>query len=67
MQRIRVVLDVARSKGLPRGREPGLSDQGCRVLPKVRKKVKHHKAMDWRDVPAFYADLRERSPWRRRR
>ena len=31
------------------------------VLPKVKAKVKHHKAMAWQDVPAFYTDLQTRS------
>ena len=30
-------------------------------LPKVKAKVKHHKAMAWQDVPAFYADLKTRN------
>ncbi|NRB17759.1 MAG: site-specific integrase, partial [Rhodobacteraceae bacterium] len=29
-------------------------------LPKVKAKVKHHKAMDWQEIPAFYADLNTR-------
>jgi integrase len=61
MQRIRVVLDVARSKGFREGENPVSAIKAANVLPKVRKKVKHHKAMDWRDVPSFYADLRERT------
>lgn len=61
MQRIRVVLDVARSKGFREGENPVTAIKAANVLPKVRKKVNHHKAMDWRDVPAFYADLRERT------
>jgi integrase len=31
------------------------------VLPKVTTKPKHHKAMAWQDVPAFYADLKNRN------
>jgi integrase len=30
-------------------------------LPKVKAKPKHHKAMRWQDVPAFYADLKARN------
>lgn len=26
----------------------------------MKAKPKHHKAMEWRDVPAFYADLKSR-------
>ena len=31
------------------------------MLPKVKAKPKHHKAMGWRDVPTFYADLQTRN------
>ncbi|WP_246059165.1 tyrosine-type recombinase/integrase [Shimia litoralis] len=27
------------------------------MLPQVKQKVQHHKAMHWKDVPTFYADL----------
>ncbi|VAV96254.1 Phage integrase [hydrothermal vent metagenome] len=30
-------------------------------MPKVKARPKHHKAMDWRCVPAFYADLKARN------
>ena len=60
-QRIRVVLDVARSKGFREGENPVAAIRDGGVLPKVKAKPKHHKAMDWRDVPAFFADLRGRS------
>jgi integrase len=29
----------------------------ARVLPQVKQKVQHHKAMHWKDVPEFYAEL----------
>lgn len=61
MQRLRVVLDVAKSKGFREGENPVNGIKDANVLPKIRKTVKHHKAMDWRDVPAFYGDLRGRS------
>ncbi|WP_306114480.1 MULTISPECIES: site-specific integrase [unclassified Roseovarius] len=61
MQRIKTVLDVARAKGFREGENPVTAIKDAGVLPKVKKKVKHHKAMDWRDVPAFYADLRSRN------
>jgi len=35
--------------------------QDAKVLPKVTAKPKHHKAMEWKDVPAFYADLKARN------
>lgn len=60
-QRIKTVLDVARSKGFREGENPVVAIRDGQVLPKVRKKVRHHKAMHWRDVPDFYADLQGRS------
>ncbi|PWE31363.1 integrase [Maritimibacter sp. 55A14] len=60
-QRIKTVLDVARSRGFREGENPVTAIRDGGVLPKVKAKPKHHKAMDWRDVPAFYADLRGRS------
>ena len=61
MQRIKTVLDVARAKGFREGENPVTAIKEAGVLPKVKKKPKRHKAMDWRDVPAFYADLRTRN------
>lgn len=60
-QRMKVVLDVAKSKGFRSGENPvtGVKDAG--VLPKVKAKAQHHDAMPWRDVPAFYAELEGRS------
>ena len=60
-QRIRTVLDVARAKGFRDGENPVTAIKEAGVLPKVIRKPKHHKAMVWRDVPAFYADLRTRN------
>ncbi|MDI3337923.1 integrase arm-type DNA-binding domain-containing protein [Defluviimonas aestuarii] len=59
-QRIKAVLDVARSKGYRSGENPVVAIRDARVLPKIKAKAEHHKAMDWRDVPAFYADLKSR-------
>jgi len=59
-QRIKVVLDVARSKGFRSGENPVTMIKDAKVLPKVKAKVKHHKAMAWQDVPAFYGDLTSR-------
>ncbi len=61
MQRIKTVLDVARAKGFREGENPVMAIKEAGVLPKVKNKPKHHKAMDWRDVPAFYADLKSRN------
>ena len=60
-QRIKTVLDVAKSKGFRSGENPvtGIRDAG--VLPKVKAKAKHHAAMRWQDVPAFYTGLASRN------
>ncbi|EPX80252.1 tyrosine-type recombinase/integrase [Litoreibacter arenae] len=60
-QRIKTVLDVAKSKGLRSGENPVTAIKEGKVLPKVVAKPKHHKAMHWQDVPAFYAELRGRN------
>ena len=60
-QRIKTVLDVAKSKGLRSGENPVTAIKDARALPVVKAKPKHHKAMGWQDVPAFYADLKSRN------
>ncbi len=60
-QRIKTVLDVARSKGFRSGENPVTTIKEAKALPKVTAKPKHHKAMRWQDVPAFYADLKARN------
>lgn len=60
-QRIKTVLDVARSRGFRDAENPVTAVKEAGVLPKVKAKVEHHDAMPWRDVPAFYADLEGRS------
>ena len=60
-QRIKTVLDVAKSKGFRSGENPVTEIKDARVLPKVVAKPKHHKAMRWQDVPTFYADLKQRT------
>lgn len=60
LQRLRVVLDVAKSRGFREGENPVSAIKDAAVLPKQRVKPKHHDAMDWRDVPAFYSELRSR-------
>jgi integrase len=60
-QRLKTVLDVARSKGFRAGENPVTAIKEAQALPKVKVKVKHHKAMHWKDAPAFYADLKTRS------
>ncbi|MBD1204824.1 MAG: tyrosine-type recombinase/integrase [Rhodobacteraceae bacterium] len=59
-QRIKTVLDVAKSQGFRSGENPVTAIQDAQVLPKVKAKPKHHSAMAWKDVPAFYADLMAR-------
>lgn len=59
-QRIKIVLDVAKSKGFRSGENPVGAINDAKVLPKVKAKPKHHKAMRWQDVPAFYAELKTR-------
>lgn len=60
-QRLKVVLDVAGSKGLRSGENPVTAIKDAGVLPKVVKKPKHHNAMRWQEIPAFYADLSGRN------
>jgi integrase len=60
-QRIKTVLDVAKSKGFRSGENPVTAIQDAQVLPKIKTKPKHHAAMAWRDVPAFYTDLKTRN------
>ena len=60
-QRIKTVLDVARSKGFRLGENPVTAIKDAGALPKVKAKPKHHGAMRWQDVPAFYADLKNRN------
>ncbi len=60
-QRIKVVLDVAKSKGLRSGENPVTGIKDARVLPKVTAKPKHHNAMAWQDVPDFYRELKKRN------
>ena len=62
-QRIKTVLDVAKSKGLRDGENPVSAIKDAKVLPQVTTKPKHHAAMKWQDVPAFYADLKTRNAW----
>lgn len=59
-QRIKIVLDVAKSKGFRSGENPVTAIQDAQVLPKVKAKPKHHNAMAWQAAPAFYADLKTR-------
>jgi integrase len=58
--RIERVLDWAAAGELRAGPNPARWDGHLEFLLKARPKRDHHKAMPWRDVPAFMAMLRER-------
>mgnify|MGYP000309156219 FL=1 len=60
-QRIKIVLDVAKSKGFRSDENPVTAIKDAQVLPKVKAKPKHHMAMRWQEVPEFYADLKNKS------
>jgi len=60
-QRIKTVLDVGKSKGFREGENPVVTIREGKVLPKVKKKPKHHASMKWQDAPAFYNALAERT------
>lgn len=60
-QRLKIVLDVAKSKGFRSGENPVTGIKDAQALPKVKRKPKHHKAMGWPDVPSFYAELKLRN------
>ena len=60
-QRLKIVLDVAKSKGFRSGENPVTAIKDAQSLPKVKQKPKHHKAMGWQDVPSFYANLKLRN------
>jgi integrase len=59
--RIEVVLDAAKAKGLRTGENPARWRGNLNhLLPKRQKLTRgHHKALPYRDVPAFIARLRE--------
>ena len=46
-QRIKIVLDVARSKGFRTGENPVTAIKESLALPRVKAKPKHHVAMRW--------------------
>lgn len=48
-QRIKIVLDVARSKGFRSGETPVKAIKDSHALPRVKAKSKHHKAMRWQE------------------
>jgi integrase len=63
-QRIEAVLSAAKARGLRSGENPAAwKGHLDAVLPTIskRRRVEHRAAMDWRDVPAFMTELRERA------
>ncbi|MEY8116922.1 tyrosine-type recombinase/integrase [Falsihalocynthiibacter sp. BN13B15] len=52
-QRIKIVLDVARSKRFRSGENPVTVIRDAQALPKGKAKPKHHSATHWKDVPTF--------------
>ncbi|WP_281857775.1 tyrosine-type recombinase/integrase [Litoreibacter halocynthiae] len=56
-QRIKTVLDVARSKGFRSGENPVTAIKDAQVLPRVSAKPKHHKAVRWQDMPRLFEVL----------
>lgn len=60
-QRIKVVLDVAKSKGFRSGENPVTAIKDAKILPPVRVRTKHHEAMPWKEAPTFFAQLAQRN------
>ena len=62
--RIEAALAVARVRGLRTGDNPAAYQNNLElILPQVsrRARVRHHPAMAWRDLPAFFPELRKRT------
>jgi hypothetical protein len=57
-QRIATVFDDAKGKGHIAGENPVAGVSASLKSNKRTRKVKHHAAMDYRDLPAFMARLR---------
>jgi len=62
-QRIEAVLDAAAARKLRSGENParwkGHLDKLLSAIPKARR-VQHHKALPWQELPEFMAELRQR-------
>jgi integrase len=61
--RIEAVLAAAAAKGLRSRENPATWRNNLDKLLPARSRVravKHHPALDWREIPAFWAELRER-------
>jgi integrase len=62
-QRIEAVLDYASAQGLRDGQNPARWRGHLENLlprPSAVRRVQHHPALDWRDIPTFMAALRQR-------
>ncbi len=59
MQRIGVVLDVARAKKLRFGENPIAEIKALGALSKQKQTQTHHGALPWKDLPEFYAKISE--------
>ena len=61
LQRIERVLNYARTRGLCKGSNPAAYKGNLEfALPKVRRVVKHHRALQVEQAPQFFAELRQR-------
>ena len=61
--RIEMVLDYATARGWRSGTNPAIWRGNLKLMLPAKAKVravKHHAALDWREMPAFMAELRER-------
>ena len=61
--RIEKVLDYATARGWRTGTNPAIWRGNLKLMLPAKAKVravKHHAALDWREMPAFMAELRER-------
>jgi integrase len=61
--RVEMVLDYATARGWRTGSNPAIWRGNLKLMLPGRAKVravKHHAALDWREAPAFMAELRER-------
>ena len=61
--RIEKVLDAAKAKGMRSGENPARWRGHLELLLPKRQKLQrgHHKALDYEQIPQFFADLHERS------
>src|SRR4029077_20512638 len=61
--RIEIVLDYATARGWRQGPNPAIWRGNLKLMLPAKAKVravKHHAALDWREMPQFMTELRER-------